>query len=132
MLSVIQTLIPVILIIFIGMMFRRFSFFSNESWVGFENLCYFVLFPALLIKTVATAQLETIDLLRFSATLLFAIITMSGILLLSYPLLNRAFRISAASFTSLLQGATQNIRCCCCKRLNHGTTTGSASHVNGH
>ena len=88
-------------------MFRRFSLFSNESWVGFENLCYFVLFPALLIKTVATAQLETIDLLRFSAMLLFAIITMSGILLMIYPLLSRAFRISAASFTSLLQGATR-------------------------
>ena len=95
------------MIIFIGMILRRFSVFRDESWVGFENLCYFVLFPALLIKTVATAQLETIDLLRFSAMLLFAIITMSGILLMSYPLLSRALSVSAASFTSLLQGATR-------------------------
>lgn len=107
MLSVIYTLIPVILIILIGMILKRISIFSDESWVGVEHLCYFVLFPALLIKTVAIARLEAIDLLYFSAMLLFAIITMSGILLLLYPVLNRGFRISAASFTSLLQGATR-------------------------
>ncbi len=107
MLSVIYTLIPVILIILIGMILKRISIFSDESWISIERLCYFVLFPALLIKIVAIARLEAIDLLYFSAMLLFAIISMSGILLLLYPVLRRGFRISAASFTSLLQGATR-------------------------
>lgn len=103
--SVLFALIPVFLVIVLGYLLRRRAFLADEVWSGLENLCYYLLFPALLIKTLATAQLGSAEVLRFSATLLFAILTMSGLLLLSFPLLKRYFKVSAAAFTSIVQGA---------------------------
>ena len=107
MLSIVNALIPVISIIVLGMLLKRSSVFSEHSWSAFANLCYFVLFPALLIKTLATAQLGTTEMLLFAGMVLFAIFAMSGFMLLLYPLLTRRFGISDPAFTSLFQGATR-------------------------
>ncbi|WP_275096306.1 AEC family transporter [Sedimenticola hydrogenitrophicus] len=107
MIAVFNALIPVIAIILLGMLLRRTPLFTDESWLGFENLCYFVLFPALLIKTLATAKIASTELLLFSAMVLFAIFGMSLLLLLFQPLMRRWLGIGGASFTSLFQGATR-------------------------
>ncbi len=107
MLSIVNALIPVILIIALGKVLKCSSLFSDESWSGFENLCYFVLFPALLIKTLATAKLGTTEMALFSGMVLFAIFAMSGLVLLLYPLLSKQFNVTAAEFTSLFQGTTR-------------------------
>ena len=107
MLSIVYALIPVISIIALGMLLRRSPVFSEHSWTGFANLCYFVLFPALLVKTLATARLGTSEILLYAGMVLFAILAMSGFMLLLYPLLSRRFGIAGPAFTSLFQGATR-------------------------
>ena len=107
MLSIINALVPVFLIIVLGAGLKRTSLFDEATWTGFENLCYFVLFPALLIKTLATAELGSTEILRFSLMLLFAIFTMSALMLIFFPLMKRFLDVSPMSFTSLLQGATR-------------------------
>lgn len=107
MLSIIYALIPVFLIILLGQGLKRTNLFNDAVWTGFENLCYFVLFPVLLIKTLATAELGSTEILRFSLVLLFAIFTMSALMLVSFPLMKRYMRVDPAAFTSLLQGATR-------------------------
>jgi len=107
MLSIVNALIPVISIIALGLLLKRSSLFSSDSWAGFANLCYFVLFPALLIKTLATAELGSKETLLFSGMVLFAVFAMSGFMLLLYPVLTRHFGVSKAAFTSLFQGATR-------------------------
>ncbi len=107
MIAVFNALMPVIAIILLGMLLRRTSLFTDESWLGFENLCYFVLFPALLIKTLATAKIASTELLLFSAMVLFAIFGMSLLLLLFQPLMRRWLGIGGPAFTSLFQGATR-------------------------
>ena len=106
MLSIIAALVPVFLIIVLGALLRRSAVFPEEVWSGFENLCYFVLFPSLLVKTLATAQIGSTELAFFSGTVLFAIFAMSGLLLISYPFLRRR-GVNKAGFTSLFQGATR-------------------------
>lgn len=105
--AIISALIPVFLIILFGALLKRSTLFNDSAWTGFENLCYYVLFPVLLIKTLASAQLGNTELLRFSLLLLFAIVSMSGLMLLAYPLMNRFMGVNPAAFTSLLQGATR-------------------------
>ncbi|MCB1850779.1 MAG: AEC family transporter, partial [Gammaproteobacteria bacterium] len=105
--AIISALIPVFLIILLGALLKRSTLFNDSAWTGFENLCYYLLFPVLLIKTLATAQLGNTELLRFSLVLLFAIVSMSGLMLLAYPLMNRFMGVNPAAFTSLLQGATR-------------------------
>ncbi len=108
MLSVIGALVPVFLIIFLGVLLKRSPVFNDAVWRGFENLCYFVLFPVLLVKTLATAELGAVQILDFSAALLFAITAMMLLLLLLlYPLLHRGFGVGPAAFSSLFQGATR-------------------------
>lgn len=107
MFSVFSALIPVFLIILLGVFLRRLTAFNAAAWHGFENLCYFVLFPVLLIKTLATTNLGGAGVLAFSGALLFAIMTMSTLLLVAYPLLHRSFGLDAAAFSSIFQGATR-------------------------
>ncbi len=107
MFSVFSALIPVFLILLLGVFLKRLPLFDAAAWRSFETLCYFVLFPVLLIKTLATADLGSAQILGFSSALLFAILCMSALLLLAYPLLHRSFGLDAAAFSSIFQGATR-------------------------
>ncbi|MCG8426911.1 MAG: AEC family transporter [Chromatiales bacterium] len=107
MLSVFYSLIPVILTILLGFWLKRLSLFSDETWRGFENLCYFVLFPTLLVKTLATAKIGTGEVLLFSSVILFAIGAMSLLMLVLYPILKNGFSVTPQQYTSLFQGATR-------------------------
>ena len=107
MLPVISALLPVFMVIVLGYFLRNRAVLDASAWHGLENLCYFVLFPVLLVKTLAVAAIGSADIARFAAALLFAIFTMSALLLLAYPALHRYCRVTPAAFTSLVQGATR-------------------------
>ena len=104
---VISSLLPVFLVIALGYFLRHRAVLDTSAWRGLENLCYYVLFPALLVKTLAVADMGSAEIARFSSALLFAIFAMTALLLIAYPVLHRHFNVSPASFTSLVQGATR-------------------------
>jgi hypothetical protein len=107
MLSVISALLPVFMVILLGYFLRQRGVVDAAAWHGLENLCYFVLFPVLLVKTLAVAAIGSAEVARLAGALLFAIFTMSALLVLAFPLLRRRFDVSPAAFTSLVQGATR-------------------------
>ena len=107
MLLIISALLPVFMVIVLGYSLRHFAVLDASAWHGLENLCYFVLFPVLLVKTLAVAAIGSADIARFAGALLFAIFTMSALLLLAYPALHRYCSVTPAAFTSLVQGATR-------------------------
>ncbi|HAJ91517.1 MAG TPA: AEC family transporter [Gammaproteobacteria bacterium] len=107
MLLVISALLPVFMVIALGYFLRHRSVLDASAWQGLENLCYFVLFPVLLVKTLAVAEIGSAEIARFSGALVFAILVMTVLLLLAYPVLQRYFNVSRAAFTSLVQGATR-------------------------
>ncbi|WP_151981472.1 AEC family transporter [Acinetobacter guerrae] len=51
-------LFPLIVLIATGYLFKKYRFFSDEFWLGAEKLNYYVLFPALLFYTLATANID--------------------------------------------------------------------------
>lgn len=107
MLSIVTALIPVILVIALGWLLRRTALIGDAHWRGVENLCFLILFPALLVKTLANVQIGSTEVLAFAGMVLFAIFAMTGLMLLAYPLLTRRCGVSPAAFTSLFQGATR-------------------------
>ena len=107
MILVISALLPVFTVIVLGYYLRHSSLLDESAWRGLENLCYYVLFPVLLVKTLAVADIGSAEIVRFSGALLFAIFTMTALLLLSYTPLHRYFLVSPAAFSSLVQGATR-------------------------
>ena len=72
-----------------------------------ERLLYYVMFPALLIGTLARADLTKVPVLAVGGTLLAAVLIMAGLCFALRPLLARRLGVDGPAFTSLFQGATR-------------------------
>ena len=105
--AVLAALLPVFLLIVAGSLLRRFLIAQDQHWVGMERLLYYVMFPALLIETLARADLTKVPVLAVGGTLLAAVLIMSGLCLALRPLLARRSGADGPAFTSLFQGATR-------------------------
>ena len=75
-------------------------------WVGVERLAYQVLFPAVVIHTLAMADLRSMPVLGMCSSLVLAILSVAALLLLARPLLARA-GIDGPAFTSIVQGSVR-------------------------
>jgi predicted permease len=106
MLPVFSSLLPVFLAIIAGYLLRRTIMPDDAHWVGLERLTYYVLFPALIIETLAKADLASVPAVGVGAALFLAILAMTVLLIACQPLLARR-GISGPTFTSIFQGATR-------------------------
>jgi len=107
MTAVATALLPVFLIIALGAVLRRTLLPNEEEWSAIERLTYFVLFPALLIVTTATADLKGVPAGGVATALFVAIVLLSILLLLAHSFLVRAFAVSGPAYTSIFQGSTR-------------------------
>ena len=57
MLPILNSLIPVFLVIALGFIIKRMDFPGEGLWVPLDRLTYYIFFPALLLHTLATANL---------------------------------------------------------------------------
>ena len=103
MLGVAAALLPVFLLIVIGFGLRRILLKEEVHWVGLERLVYYVLFPALLIQTLARAKLGGVPVAGVGGALLIAVLLMMALCLALRPLLQARLGLSGPSFTSVFQ-----------------------------
>ncbi|MGK2872803.1 MAG: AEC family transporter [Alphaproteobacteria bacterium] len=103
MVIIINALLPVFLIIALGWGIRRVGFADSALWAPLERLIYFILFPCLLVQTLATADLAGVDVGPMGAALLSAIFVMTGGLTVMRARLN----LNGAEYSSLFQGAVR-------------------------
>jgi predicted permease len=97
-LSVALLLFPDFALILLGGLLKRYARFDLAFWTGLERIVYFVLFPALLFRALATSTLSIADGSRLVVVgLLF---TAAGMLLsaLAKPLLHVPHATFAACF----------------------------------
>jgi hypothetical protein len=97
-LSVALLVLPDFLLIAFGALLARRARFDGGFWSGVERLVYFVLFPALLFRALASAPLAFTDALPFVAT--GVAFTLGGIALsaLGQPLCRLPRDVFAACF----------------------------------
>jgi malonate transporter and related proteins len=105
--AVLSALVPVFLLIIAGILARRLLVTDDAHWIGVERLIYYLLFPALLIATLARADLTRVPVEIVGGVLFAAVLIMALILLLLRPLLGSALGIEGPAFTSVFQGATR-------------------------
>ena len=105
--AVFASLLPVFLLIIAGAVLRRVLVREEAHWVGVERLVYYVLFPALLIDTIARANLGSVPLVRAGSALAGAVLLMSALCLALRPLLAARWQVDGPAFTSFFQGATR-------------------------
>jgi malonate transporter len=107
MLIVFASLVPVFLLIVFGFVLHRVLLKEEAHWIGLEKLVYYVLFPALLIESLARANLASVPIAGVGGAVLLAVVSMSALCLAIRPLLVRTLGIDGPAFTSVFQGANR-------------------------
>jgi len=103
MLTTAGAILPIFLLIVVGYLFKRTGFIGDGFWAPAEKLVYFVLLPALIIRSITQSDLSTLPVGPMAIVLL----STSTCMLVLALLLKPALRIDGPGFTSLLQGATR-------------------------
>lgn len=95
------TLVPIFLVIALGWGLRWRRFPGGQFWPILDRLVYYVVFPALLIRTLARADLAELDVLPMAGAIGGLFVLQIGICLL----LARLLKLPGPALSSLLQGA---------------------------
>ncbi|WP_438749034.1 AEC family transporter [Pararhizobium sp. O133] len=101
-----ESILPVFLLVSLGVWLKRSPLINITLWDGLEQLGYYVLFPALLFSTLATADFAGMKTDATAIATIGSISMMSAALLLLWPFL-RARHISSSAFTSVFQTSTR-------------------------
>ena len=107
MAAVFTSLVPVFLLIVTGALLHRLVVRDARWWKAAEQLVYYILFPLLLITTLATADLTRVPAAGIAASLALAILLMSALCLALRTRLAARHHVGGPAFTSLFQGATR-------------------------
>ena len=100
---VVTAIVPVFLLIVLGAGLRRAGWPGDGFWAPAEGLTYFLLFPALLFRGLATADLRGVPIEPIAGVLVISALAMVAVLLA----LRRGLRTADAAFTSVVQGAVR-------------------------
>jgi len=102
--NLLDTLMPLYLLISLGYIFRRRGFPGFDFWEGVEKLVYSVLFPALIFSNLARAQVDPslISKILIGVAIPTFLIGATQWLGLLYP------GISRKVFSSMFQGSVRN------------------------
>ena len=98
--KILLVLWPLFALITMGFILRRTALFSADFWPSAEKLNYFILFPALLISSLANAPLDNPKLPYLACAILFILAMSSLFVVLSKYL----FKISIPKFGAHIQG----------------------------
>lgn len=101
MLDTVFALIPIFLLIVVGFAMKRRGFVPDAFWAPAEKTTYYITFPALLVASTARAPLAELDWGPLMLVNAGAIVAVFAAMTLARPL----FGVSAASFTSMIQGS---------------------------
>lgn len=98
--AAVYAIIPVFLIILVGCACRYYRFPDVGFWRGAEKITYFLLFPALLVSKMATADLSGIEFGWPIVALVLLYVLITAVFITLKPVLSLANR----QFTSVYQG----------------------------
>jgi malonate transporter and related proteins len=107
MISVVDSVVPVFLLIAAGWLARVSGLIEDKHWSGIEQATYYLFFPAIIIDTLARADLGSVPVVGVGGALVAAILVIATTLLALRPYLERSLGLDGPSFTSLFQGSTR-------------------------
>jgi len=102
-----SALLPVFITILVGAALRATAFIGDDQWRAVDHICYYVLFPAIIVKEIAGADFTCLPVARMALALMAGVIVMSVLLLLLRRPLAILLNLNGPQFSSLFQGATR-------------------------
>jgi len=106
-LTTLNAITPIFLIIATGYLLFRTRVVGEAVWSAIEHICFYLLLPFLIIRTLSRANLGDVPILDFMTVLVVAILGMSTVLILTHALIWKRFPRSGPSFSSVFQGTTR-------------------------
>lgn len=94
-------LVPVVLLIGLGYVLKRWTIRSESFWSEAERVSYYVLLPALFLHGLATADIGNLPILPLIGALICSTLAVASMVLVLKPLL----RLEGDAFTSVFQGS---------------------------
>lgn len=107
MLTVLESLLPVFAVIFLGLFIRRQGYVPEPQWEGMQRLSYRIFFPALLCTTLIKADLTAIPVAGVAATSVLASLSMSAIVITLFPVFRQTLGLTNTSNTSMYLGTVR-------------------------
>ena len=107
MINSLNALLPIFLVITIGMVIRRVRYLPDSVWPALDQVCWYVLFPLLIIRTLSQSDLTSVPFKGLAGALLIAITAMIILLFALKPLMARFAAMTGPGFTSFFQGTSR-------------------------
>ncbi len=107
MTTTLSAIAPIFLIIATGYLLHRTKVADETVWSAVEHICFYLLFPFLIIRTLSRANLGSVPIIDFMIVLVVAILGMAAILILIQAFVWKRYPQSGPSFSSVFQGATR-------------------------
>jgi malonate transporter len=98
--AILLALAPAAGLIALGSWLKRRHFLPDAFWPGAERLAYFILLPALLVHSLATADLSAVPVARLMLVIALALVVVAALLVAFRPWM----RVGGPAFTSVFQG----------------------------
>jgi malonate transporter and related proteins len=105
--ATLSAIAPIFLIIATGYLLFRTRIVDETVWSAIEHICFYLLLPFLIIRTLSRANLGSVPIVDFMTVLVVAILGMSTLLILIQTFVWKRFPQSGPSFSSIFQGATR-------------------------
>jgi predicted permease len=100
-------LLPVFLVILIGVLLHFSALMSEAQWSGIHAVCYYVLFPAIIIKEIAGADFTSFPVLSMALALIGGLSLVFLLLLALRRPLSMLLSLDGPQFSSFFQGVTR-------------------------
>lgn len=100
-----NALLPVFLVIMLGYGLRRINFAPEEIWRGIERVVYFILFPALLLHTLATADFSGFNVGPMGAALLAGLFSTLVVVTGLRRTIGKSIGMEGPAYSSVFQGS---------------------------
>ena len=107
MITTLNAITPIFLIILTGYLLFRFRVVNESVWSAVEHICFYLLLPFLIIRTLSRANLGGLPVVDFMTVLVVAILGMAALLISIQAFIWRRYPESGPSFSSVFQGATR-------------------------
>ncbi|MCF6303605.1 MAG: AEC family transporter [Devosiaceae bacterium] len=107
MVIVFSSLLPIFALIALGFILRKSNFVPSEQWRGVEMISFWLLFPALLITTLAHADMAFGELTSFGMALFAMVVIVSFLVWLLRRPLHDIWHVRGPAFTTIFQTSTR-------------------------
>jgi len=101
MVAIFDNILPIFMLMMIGKLIKVYWLKSDEFWRGVENLSYFLLFPCALFNYIASADLNSKEIISVVGILICA----SCILIAGLVVYQKRYNVDGKTFTSIFQGS---------------------------